>query len=107
MEYGVVRRVSLPEILERAPNVRVYCQSCGGELTGVGGVVSSSGSLYCSDNFFNMNGAQPCYEKEVLDMMNGRAPKRALGFHYFEPGTIQEKVRDKVLVNFGPLEMKV
>ncbi|MFH1332066.1 MAG: hypothetical protein ABIH63_02160 [archaeon] len=93
--------------IERTPNLRVYCQACGNELTGLGGVVSASGNLYCCDNFFNMNGAHACFDKEIVDIIERRAPKKAMGFHYFEPKQVQEKVREGVLVNFGPLERKV
>lgn len=84
--------------------INVYCQSCGKDITSEGGIISTaSRSVYC---YTNGNG-KPCLDKEIRSMIKGEIPKMALGFHYLSADGMQEKIMQKKLTKFGPLERKL
>jgi hypothetical protein len=72
-------------------DTRFYCQSCGTDLTDVGGVVSDEKSIYCNKTPNN------CVIKAVSFSMiyNPQTPQQ-----------IAESIKSGRLIHFGQLEKK-
>lgn len=95
---------SIPAFTEISQQYAVFCQGCGNELTHKGGMVSASGKVYCDS--LSINGNNFCLDKEIIPMVKGLIPKKAIAFNYKSPEKLQEAIRNNVLTGFGPLELK-
>jgi hypothetical protein len=79
----------------------VYCQNCGRELTESGGMVTSSGNIYCQG--YREDPMLRCHEEALF-----RGIEEGMVFaNYRTPKQVQKEIRKGELKNFRSLEEDV
>ena len=85
---------------ETASETRLYCQSCGNDLTNQGGDVSGSGKIYC-------HGYREDGGRCVTDALFKGVESGSMFFNFYEAAKLSRAIKRGKLSNFGPLEEKV
>jgi len=81
--------------------ILVYCQTCGLELTKMGGYVASNGKIYCPDNLDGIFRDISCIEKSEIKRED------IMEFSYKDSEEVQRLIESRELVHFGRLESSV
>ena len=82
-----------------------YCQACGKDITDLGGMASSYGSIFCQIREVFLQ----CYDVGLIQetmLPNGHDGVR-MTVEYKIPMEVKEAIRFHKIIKFGPLERKV
>jgi len=87
---------------QRKPQVEVYCQTCGADLTGKPARIMNDGGIYCNQSSSQVDGAT-CFEEALIAQFE-RGPLDHGYIKLIKPREIPRAIKDGRLTKFGKLE---